>query len=53
MSGTITLTPQQVAMIRRALLMALWRNDDAELEAAVHAAYQLLHQWPMPAGDQP
>jgi hypothetical protein len=42
MDVTITLTPQQAAQIRRALLLSLERANDLELEAAVHAAYQLL-----------
>jgi hypothetical protein len=43
--GTIVLSPTEAAQIRLALLMALWRSDDVELEAMVCAAYRLLHQW--------
>jgi hypothetical protein len=47
--GSIVVSPKDAAKIRLALMMALERANDLELEAMVRAAYQLLHTGPKAA----
>jgi hypothetical protein len=42
---TILLSPKDAAQIRLALMMALDRANDVELEQMVRAAHHLLHTW--------
>jgi hypothetical protein len=49
MDGAITLTPEQAATIRRALLMSLERANDLEHEMLIVEGYRLLHPTTPPA----